>query len=262
MDTSQGILESFRTSKRRLIQQVLSKMGQADVSEDHEYQLLRDRHLDFVHDVETLLVNMKSFAANLVAMGHGCGAVGNSVSSVRSSVVGEGNNRTGSSSLVTAGDLGALSASMAKIDAKARDIAGCLLSTPIIVALGKLLEELHDFKKELDAREKLKLDYDSARRKLQKAREQQQAQDILRRDAKLKHAASVLASATDVIMKRMAQYERRRPSLFQTELEDFRRMQMTFFSTCAESFGAPPASNNFKTDEISQAEVVTRSPWA
>ncbi|OQS07161.1 ser/thr kinase [Thraustotheca clavata] len=230
--------------KRRFIQQVLSKLGQADVSDDHDYSILRDRHLDLVRDIEELLLQMKSFVANLVALGHGCSNLGNGMASIRNTVVSESNNRCNSSSSLQLGDAKHFSVAMAKIDTKARTIAGNLLSTSMVASLQKSLNELNQLKKEMEDREKLKLDYDSARRKLQKARELHQAQDILRRDAKLKHAQEALATATQAIMKKMGHFERLRPTLFQAELEEFRSLQMSFFQICAESFGASPQAFN------------------
>ncbi|KDO25867.1 hypothetical protein SPRG_08810 [Saprolegnia parasitica CBS 223.65] len=258
--TQAGLLDSFRTGKRRLIQQVLTKLGQAETSDDHEYQILRDRHLELLNDVETLVVSMKSFAANLIALGHGCSSLGGSVASVRSTVAGDNNRTHSSSSLQAGGDTGSFAISMANVDNKARELANITLSTAMASSLQKMLGDLHEFKKEMDKREKLKLDYDSARRKLQKAREQQQAQDIMRRDAKLKQAAQALDTATRIIMKKMAQYESLRPTLFQAELDAFRKLQMAFFQSCATAFGAPTAADA-KADEISQAEAVSFSPW-
>ncbi|EQC28628.1 hypothetical protein SDRG_13707 [Saprolegnia diclina VS20] len=262
--THTGLLDSFRTGKRRLIQQVLTKLGQAETSDDHEYQILRDRHLELLNDVETLVVSMKSFAANLIALGHGCNSLGGSVASVRSTVTGDNNRTHSSSSLQLGGDTGTFAISMANVDTKARDLANMTLSTAMASSLQKMLVDLHEFKREMDKRENLKLDYDSARRKLQKARGQQQAQDIMRRDAKLKQAAQALDITTRTIMKKMAQYEALRPTLFQVELDAFRQLQMTFFQSCVEAFNAPtPASAHAdaKADEISQAEAVSFSPW-
>ncbi|RHY33334.1 hypothetical protein DYB32_001716 [Aphanomyces invadans] len=115
-----GILDKFRSTKRRLIQQALTKMGKADCSDDSEYQVLRDRQLELTSNVEHVFVHMKSFVTNLVCAHKPCS------------------------------------------------------DTP------RRLRQ-----KELEHRENLKLDYDSAVRKLRKARESREAADVLRRDEKV-----------------------------------------------------------------------------
>lgn len=74
--SSSKLRENLRCSKRRLLQQILVKLNHADVSDDTEYQALRDRQLELLERVTALTTHVKSFATNLVALGHGSSLIG------------------------------------------------------------------------------------------------------------------------------------------------------------------------------------------
>lgn len=74
--TSARLRQSLRSSKRRLIQQILVKLNHAEASDDAEYQALRARQLTLLESIVALTTHVKSFATNLVALGHGSSLIG------------------------------------------------------------------------------------------------------------------------------------------------------------------------------------------
>lgn len=74
--TSTRLRQSLRSSKRRLIQQILVKLNHAEASDDAEYQALRARQLTLLESIAALTTHVKSFATNLVALGHGSSLIG------------------------------------------------------------------------------------------------------------------------------------------------------------------------------------------
>ncbi|ETW09401.1 hypothetical protein, variant [Aphanomyces invadans] len=246
-----GILDKFRSTKRRLIQQALTKMGKADCSDDSEYQVLRDRQLELTSNVEHVFVHMKSFVTNLVC---------DDMTMIRTDLATRDAIHSQAYGVKTTSGGDDFTKSMALIDATARELAGSMLSANVIVDVQCKLDELHQFKKELEHRENLKLDYDSAVRKLRKARESREAADVLRRDEKLKVAQTKLTQATEIMVAKMKEYELARPTMLQKELAEFRQMQAKFFQLCVTSFAGsalPPMSA--KTDQTSHAEAVKPS---
>jgi hypothetical protein len=88
----------------------------------------------------------------------------------------------------------------------------------------------------MEDREKLKLDFDSAVRKLRLAKEKGQPEDVVRRDIKLQAARNALNSATEAIVHKFLYYENARSTLISSELQQFRELQAKFFTFCATSF--------------------------
>lgn len=74
--TSAKLRQSLRSSKRRLVQQILVKLKHAEASDDAEYLALRERQLDLLERIVALATHVKSFATNLVALGHGSSLIG------------------------------------------------------------------------------------------------------------------------------------------------------------------------------------------
>lgn len=74
--TSARLRQSLRSSKRRLIQQILVKLNHAEASDDAEYQAQRERQLALHESILSLTTHVKSFATNLVALGHGSSLIG------------------------------------------------------------------------------------------------------------------------------------------------------------------------------------------
>jgi hypothetical protein len=74
--------DTIRSSKRRIIQQLLVKLKQAEASDDSEYQSLRERQMELYDEVLTLVTQIKNFATNLVALGHGAGMIGDTASRI------------------------------------------------------------------------------------------------------------------------------------------------------------------------------------
>ncbi|KAG9412540.1 hypothetical protein AC1031_015450 [Aphanomyces cochlioides] len=145
-----------------------------------------------------MLTHMKSFVTSLVctssrqaassectlvALGYGCTLLGEDMNVIRD------NNAVKSPSygVKPLHDCASneFSQSMNRIDNAARELAASMLSTTVVANMQTKLDELHAFKKELEHRERLKLDYDSAVRKLRHAREHREATDVLRRDQKV-----------------------------------------------------------------------------
>jgi hypothetical protein len=69
---SLNLVHTLRCTKRRVIQQVLTKLGKAEISDDQEYQILKERQLEMTENIEKLLTHMKSFVTNLVGMSCCC----------------------------------------------------------------------------------------------------------------------------------------------------------------------------------------------
>ncbi|TMW65071.1 hypothetical protein Poli38472_009238 [Pythium oligandrum] len=227
--------QAIRCSKRRIIQQVLVKLNQAEVSADSEYQMLRDRQLEFQAHVEDLIVQIKSFAANMVAMGHGATTIGDVATKI--SIPPPASNSRNMSIAETHGtgfDTG-FPRAMCKVDSSGRELAGSLLNT-VVASLEKKLQALITLKKEMEDRENLKLDFDSAVRKLRNAKEKGRREDVVRRDVKLQAARSALAQATDAIIKKFTFYEGARGTFIYHELQQFRELQTKFFALCVSSF--------------------------
>lgn len=67
---------TIRASKRRIIQQILVKLRQAEVSDDEEYQTLRTRQDDLYNQVAALMSQIKGFASTLIAFAHGASTIG------------------------------------------------------------------------------------------------------------------------------------------------------------------------------------------
>ncbi|RHZ28494.1 hypothetical protein DYB37_007582 [Aphanomyces astaci] len=245
-DGPHGILDKIRSTKRRFIQQALTKMGKAESSDDHEYQVLRERQLELVSNVEQVFVHMKSFVTNLVSLGYACTLLGDDMTMIRTDIPTRNANNSQAYGVKAASGNDEFTKSMANIDVAARELAGSMLSANVVVDVQCKLDALYQFKvckliplplttpsqKELDHRENLKLDYDSAVRKLRKARESREAADVLRRDEKLKLAQAKLTQATEVMVAKMNEYELARPTLLQKELVEFRHMQTKFFQLC------------------------------
>ncbi|ETV80065.1 hypothetical protein, variant [Aphanomyces astaci] len=259
-DGPHGILDKIRSTKRRFIQQALTKMGKAESSDDHEYQVLRERQLELVSNVEQVFVHMKSFVTNLVSLGYACTLLGDDMTMIRTDIPTRNANNSQAYGVKAASGNDEFTKSMAKIDAAARELAGSMLSANVVVDVQCKLDALYQFKKELDHRENLKLDYDSAVRKLRKARESREAADVLRRDEKLKLAQAKLTQATEVMVAKMNEYELARPTLLQKELVEFRHMQTKFFQLCVMSFAGP--STGAKVDQILVAEAVDTKQFA
>lgn len=77
--------QSFRSNKRRLIQQILVKLNHAEPSSDAEYLALRARQLDLHDHLAAVTTHIKSFATNLVALGHGASLIGDASLQIASS---------------------------------------------------------------------------------------------------------------------------------------------------------------------------------
>ncbi|CAK4078086.1 unnamed protein product [Aphanomyces euteiches] len=253
-----GLMDKIRSAKRRFIQKALTKIGKAECSDDHEYQQLRDRQLELIDTVEHMLTHMKSFVTTLVSLGYGCTLLGEDMNVIRD------NNAVKSPSygVKPLNDCASneFSQSMNRIDNAARELAASMLSTTVVANMQTKLDELHGFKKELEHRERLKLDYDSAVRKLRHAREHREAADVLRRDQKLQAAQAKLAESTALMVAKMKECEGTRGTMLQREVDDFRQMQAQFFQLCVSAFTGPPPpprhAMSSKADEISQAEAT------
>jgi hypothetical protein len=81
---SNKFIETIRCSKRRLIQQVLVKLKQAEETDDSEYKILRERQNELHDHVVSTMTYIKSFATNLVALGYGATLLGESSANVAS----------------------------------------------------------------------------------------------------------------------------------------------------------------------------------
>lgn len=222
--------EALRSSKRRLIQQVLVKLKQAEPSDDSEYQALRDRQEDLLEQVLMLTTQVKSFATNLVALGHGAGLIGDTTCKISTST---GRSSSANQEFMVFDP--EFCKSMTRVETAGRELAGTMLSS-VVASLEKKLEALITLKKEMEDRENLKLDFDSAVRKLRYMKEKGRPEDVVRRDVKLQAARTALASSTETIVKKFIYYENARSTFIYHELKQFREQQAKFFTLCAASF--------------------------
>ncbi|KAF0699789.1 Aste57867_9670 [Aphanomyces stellatus] len=255
---SVGILAKIRSSKRRFIQQTLTKLGKAESTDDHEYQALRQRNIELVTNVENVLTHMKSFVTSLVSLGYGCTLLGDDMIMVRTDKATREATASYGTKTVDA-NVNEFSKSMIDIDVAARELASSMLTATVVVSMQSKLDELHLFKKEMDHRENLKLDYDSAVRKAWSfhssvaliflstvashcARASRGHRFFLINFVRQLKAAQIrLTEATEVMVVKMKKYEEERPTMLQNEINEFRKLQVAFFQLCVTSFAPPRA---------------------
>ncbi len=127
--------------------------------------------------------------------------------------------------------------------------------TTVVADIQKKLDAMITLRKEMEDREKIKLDFDSAVRKLRFAKEKGTPEDVVRRDIKLQAARNLLNNATEEIVKKFLYYENARATLLQSELVQFRDLQAKFFSFCAGTFQVSSAQGK---DQLADAELVAR----
>ena len=71
-----NLVQQFRDSKRRFVQQVMVKCGKAESSNDVVYQQMKSRHFELYKHVKHTVVHMKNYMNSMVAMGYGCAMLG------------------------------------------------------------------------------------------------------------------------------------------------------------------------------------------
>ncbi|GLD99527.1 hypothetical protein PINS_up008253 [Pythium insidiosum] len=234
--SSNKLLETIRCSKRRIIQQILVKLKQAEPSDDSEYQALRHRQLELHEQVQSLITQVKSYATTTVALGHGAYLIGDTSRKISQPTT---RSMATIDSLCRGHEKTAFDPDfphgMIKVDTAGRELAGNLLSG-VVAKLEKKLDAMITLKKEMEERENLKLDFDSAVRKLRAAKEKGKPEHIVRRDVKLQAARTALASSTEAIVKKLIYYENARSTFIYHELRQFRELQTKFFTLCASTF--------------------------
>lgn len=143
-----GLAKQFRDSKRRFFQQVMVKCGKTEPTNDAQYQELKRRHQELYKHVKYSMVHVKNYMNNLIAMGYGCGRLGED-----------------SIMLKDPNSITAFSDAMQQLEDGAREMADHNM-IKLIEMFQLKLDDLRDLKREMEEREKLKLDYDSALRKV------------------------------------------------------------------------------------------------
>ncbi|DBA02087.1 TPA: hypothetical protein N0F65_011154 [Lagenidium giganteum] len=229
------LLEVLRCSKRRLIQQILVKLRQVEVSSDAEYDALKSRQLELHAQITSLMLQMKAFVSCVVSLGYSCAQLGGSWSAITGASSAGSPNQDHSPTIQIDPEF---DRGMRRLDTTAREIAGTIL-TAVIPGLQRKLDAMAVLKKEMNEREKLKLDFDSAVRKLRVAKERRKPDDVLRRDLKLQAARASLDAATGAIVKKCGYYETARSTFIYRELRQFRELQAKFFGNCAVTFQPP-----------------------
>lgn len=194
------------------------KCGKTEPTNDAQYKELKRRHQELYRHVKYSTVHVKNYMSNMIAMGYSCGRIG------EDSIMFKDQNSTT-----------AFSNAMNRLEEGAREMADQNM-IKLIEMFQMKLDDLRDLKREMKEREKLKLDYDSALRKLDLVREKGQVADISRREVKLKVADEKLNASTHAIVKHMEYYESIRSNFLDNEMEKFRQTQAQYFSFCATTF--------------------------
>ena len=143
-----SVAKQFRDSKRRFFQHMMVKCGKTEPTNDAQYKELKRRHQELYRHVKYSTVHVKNYMSNMIAMGYSCGRIG------EDSIMFKDQNSTT-----------AFSNAMNRLEEGAREMADQNM-IKLIEMFQMKLDDLRDLKREMKEREKLKLDYDSALRKV------------------------------------------------------------------------------------------------